>query len=267
MAMACVRGSLLSTTIGTTAPFSAISGAVISMAPLGVDPLPPSALTVSATLLVRNAALSHSCASPSPGLRIPATAASASTPPPVFSTSRRLESTRHSLNLRRSGLSDFTVPPKQMRRAADSYFPGASCVRVAHAPRLWIPRHLFGAARLRLDVPDLVRSGGAPGSPAAESTGESGRQVGHQLRVSLLSLAPRADRCLSLRSACAGRLARRRTVDHRPQPSQPPGCGDGPLAPARRGLRDEGRPDRQSDLRSEERRVGKECRSRWSPYH
>ena len=23
----------------------------------------------------------------------------------------------------------------------------------------------------------------------------------------------------------------------------------------------------QSDLRSEERRVGKECRSRWSPYH
>ena len=23
----------------------------------------------------------------------------------------------------------------------------------------------------------------------------------------------------------------------------------------------------QADLRSEERRVGKECRSRWSPYH
>ena len=25
--------------------------------------------------------------------------------------------------------------------------------------------------------------------------------------------------------------------------------------------------DRKSDDRSEERRVGKECRSRWSPYH
>ena len=26
-------------------------------------------------------------------------------------------------------------------------------------------------------------------------------------------------------------------------------------------------PDRDEQLRSEERRVGKECRSRWSPYH
>src|SRR3989454_3226021 len=26
-------------------------------------------------------------------------------------------------------------------------------------------------------------------------------------------------------------------------------------------------PRRQSEVRSEERRVGKECRSRWSPYH
>src|SRR3712207_6953483 len=30
---------------------------------------------------------------------------------------------------------------------------------------------------------------------------------------------------------------------------------------------DEGRHHRQPDDRSEERRVGKECRSRWSPYH
>src|SRR5258706_3810972 len=30
---------------------------------------------------------------------------------------------------------------------------------------------------------------------------------------------------------------------------------------------DEGRLGAQSILRSEERRVGKECRSRWSPYH
>ena len=27
------------------------------------------------------------------------------------------------------------------------------------------------------------------------------------------------------------------------------------------------RVDRHGDMRSEERRVGKECRSRWSPYH
>ena len=28
-----------------------------------------------------------------------------------------------------------------------------------------------------------------------------------------------------------------------------------------------GVPKRKRDFRSEERRVGKECRSRWSPYH
>jgi len=71
MAMTCVFGSLLSTAIGTTAPFSAISGAVISIALLRVDPLPPSAFIVSATLFVSNAALFHSCASASPGLMIP----------------------------------------------------------------------------------------------------------------------------------------------------------------------------------------------------
>ena len=33
------------------------------------------------------------------------------------------------------------------------------------------------------------------------------------------------------------------------------------------GSADERDPRRGSDHRSEERRVGKECRSRWSPYH
>src|SRR5258708_32057877 len=103
MAMACVRGSLLSTAIGTTAPFSAMSGAVISTLLLGVDPLPPSAFTVSETLLVSNAALFHSCASASRGLMIPAAAARASTPPPVFNTSRRLASTSSSLDILISG--------------------------------------------------------------------------------------------------------------------------------------------------------------------
>src|SRR5256886_10722207 len=32
-------------------------------------------------------------------------------------------------------------------------------------------------------------------------------------------------------------------------------------------LREEGKPQVTCDRRSEERRVGKECRSRWSPYH
>src|SRR6267154_1763458 len=253
MAMACVFGSLLSTAIGTTAPFSAMSGAVISTALLRVDPLPPSAFTVSATLFVSNAVLFHSCASASPGLMIPAAAARASTPPPVFSTSRRLASTSSSLDDREIGILPW--PPSECD-GTSAYFPAASCVRVAHDSsdpdsvvlRLWMPRHLFGAARLRLDVPGLVRSCGARVLPAVERAGESGRAPGHQLRISLLPLAPRADRCLSLRSARAGRLARRRTLDHRPQPSQPSGCRDGPFAPARRGLRDEGRADQQSDL-------------------
>src|SRR2546426_10147319 len=37
------------------------------------------------------------------------------------------------------------------------------------------------------------------------------------------------------------------------------------ILPRRRGMRDEDEPVFAS--RSEERRVGKECRSRWSPYH
>src|SRR5438045_6263804 len=101
-----------------------------------------------------------------------------------------------------------------------------------------MPRRVLGAARLRPDVPDLVRSGGAALSPAVPWARESVRALGHELWISLLSPAPRADRCLSLRSARARLLAQRRTLDHRAQPSQPSGCGDGPLAPAQRGLRD-----------------------------
>jgi len=65
--------------IGTTAPFSAISGAVIWICALSVDPLPPSALRVSATLLVSNAALFIAAQSLA-GSDEPAAAASASTP-------------------------------------------------------------------------------------------------------------------------------------------------------------------------------------------
>src|SRR6266853_1516276 len=62
------------------------------MSLLSVEPPPPSAFTVSAKLLVLNAALFHSCASASPGFMRPAAAASASTPAPLpaFNTWRWL---------------------------------------------------------------------------------------------------------------------------------------------------------------------------------
>jgi len=37
--------------------------------------------------------------------------------------------------------------------------------------------------------------------------------------------------------------------------------------PVTTGFLDFGTPERRLAARSEERRVGKECRSRWSPYH
>src|SRR3712207_7272306 len=59
-----------------------------------------------------------------------------------------------------------------------------------------------------------------------------------------------------------------------PRPGQRVGAGDVPLlrpppgAPRRLLAPPGGRlPDARAPRRSEERRVGKECRSRWSPYH
>src|SRR5712691_5102703 len=82
------------------------------MSLLSVEPPPPSAFTVSATLLVLNAALFHSCADASPGLIRPAAAASASTlaPPPAFNTSRRLPFIKSPENLRIRG-SQFYLDP------------------------------------------------------------------------------------------------------------------------------------------------------------
>src|SRR2546430_12427045 len=52
-----------------------------------------------------------------------------------------------------------------------------------------------------------------------------------------------------------GNPHRRRRLHHRPRPSHWPGTlALGHLEP-------------EKNSRSEERRVGKECRSRWSPYH
>src|SRR6266540_2450940 len=113
IAIAWVLASLLSTEIGTTAPFSAMSGAVIWIAPLSVEPVPPSAFTVSAKPLVPNAALFHSCASASPGRIKPAAAASARTPapPPAFNTSRRLLSTESSWRISMFQGGNSTSPP------------------------------------------------------------------------------------------------------------------------------------------------------------
>src|SRR5262245_15350379 len=95
IAIARVLGIALSMVIGTTAPFSAMSGAVTWICALSVDPLPPSAFSVAATLLVSNAALFHCSAKASPGRIHPAALASASipAPPPAFKISRRLFST------------------------------------------------------------------------------------------------------------------------------------------------------------------------------
>src|SRR5256885_8479936 len=49
-------------------------------------------------------------------------------------------------------------------------------------------------------------------------------------------------------------------------PVSPPGGASTP-APVASAVRRSALPRRRRSSRSEERRVGKECRSRWSPYH
>src|SRR5499427_3388342 len=92
IAIVSVFGMPLSIVIGTTAPFSAMSGAVIWICLLSVEPLPPRAFSVASTLLVSNAALFHCWAIASPGRIRPAVVASASTPapPPIWRNSLRL---------------------------------------------------------------------------------------------------------------------------------------------------------------------------------
>src|SRR5215467_4423705 len=90
IAIASVFGIALSIWIGTTAPFSAMSGAVIWICALSVDPLPPSAFSVACTLLVSNAALFHCCwAKARPGRTRPASA-SIPAPPPMWRNFLRL---------------------------------------------------------------------------------------------------------------------------------------------------------------------------------
>src|SRR3712207_8520656 len=58
-----------------------------------------------------------------------------------------------------------------------------------------------------------------------------------------------------------------RSAVPRKEVAELPQIADGDLISTSLGLRDLGLGKLLPDRRSEERRVGKECRSRWSPYH
>src|SRR5690349_1900372 len=278
IAMAWVFASALSTEIGTTAPFSAMSGAVIWTPPLSVDPLAPSALRVSGTLFVSKAALFHSRASACDGLISPAAMAQASTPapPPAFSTSRRRLFMRCPTPDPADGF-DFTLT---RRRATRCCAPGSAVAISGNigepsmragaenrtAGRAWgegcnandpervarcssISPGVLGAAPFCLDVPGLVCNGGRASPSAVARAGTGAGEAGHQLRVPLLPVDSGADRGGPLRFARARRPARRRAFDHRSQPSEPARCSDRPLETSRRRVRDEGRSHRQPPLR------------------
>src|SRR5205085_7547251 len=67
---------------------------------------------------------------------------------------------------------------------------------------------------------------------------------------------------------CRGATGRAVDDLRRPGDDLPLGQGaQGPGVPAVREEPDDHRAHRLRGVRSEERRVGKECRSRWSPYH
>src|SRR5882672_9886831 len=95
IAIVSVLGTALSMVIGTTAPFSAMSGAVIWIWALSVEPPPPRAFSVAATVLESNAALFHCWAKASPGRTSPAAVARARTPAPLpaFNASRLFTTT------------------------------------------------------------------------------------------------------------------------------------------------------------------------------
>src|SRR5262249_6554134 len=124
IAIAWVPGMALSMVIGTTAPFSAMSGAVTWICALSADPLAPSALRVAATLLVSNAALFHSCANALIGRSTPA-GARASVPPalsiPRLSMHRLLnafQQTPQFYRVRESGCGELHSGQRADRRRA-----------------------------------------------------------------------------------------------------------------------------------------------------
>ena len=71
------------------------------------------------------------------------------------------------------------------------------------------------------------------------------------------------------RGTCLDSVRTVKTFRHRIDEAKAKRCGPGRRRQGRRagGLRPAGRGLARRRSRSEERRVGKECRSRWSPYH
>src|SRR5215831_5946397 len=177
MAIASVLGIALSIVIGTTAPFSAMSGAVIWICALSVDPLPPSAFRVAATLLVSNAALFHSWARASPGRMRPAAVARASTlaPLPAWRNSRRLLSITRIPSVARNRVSDFTAPRASERNIV---------VHVVELAGGLLRRLALARGDRRLVVASAARSRVAHPGAAAEHLHALGDDLG---RVTLLA--------------------------------------------------------------------------------
>src|SRR5262252_198725 len=116
IAIVSVLGIALSIVIGTTAPFSAMSGAVIWICALSADPLAPSALRVAATLLVSNAALFHCCARALTGRSSPA--ATSASMAPALRIPRRLMSIAGFYRVRQSGCGELHPGERADRRRA-----------------------------------------------------------------------------------------------------------------------------------------------------
>src|SRR5262245_22407720 len=87
--MTCVPGIVLCTSIGTCAPFSAISGALMTMPSLCAGLTIPASLIARSTLVASKAAFAHSPASPRNGASSPAASAVPTALPIRTARSRR----------------------------------------------------------------------------------------------------------------------------------------------------------------------------------
>jgi len=110
IAIRSTRGKPVETLIGTTAPFSAISGASSSTAVDSAAPPSPAALSASPTLFASKAALANS-APIADGWSSPSAASTPTrpTPPPARSAARRSPSVGKSLNLGSNGRISFIL--------------------------------------------------------------------------------------------------------------------------------------------------------------
>src|SRR2546425_9139182 len=118
---------------------------------------------------------------------------------------------------------------------------------------------------LGVDVPQRALT-----DAVADDVGDHGDVLAHELLVQLLEQRGEDDLAVApvdgvdervLAVVVDARLAETcEALERRPGLGEDPACR---LEPASQALAHDG----AEDLRSEERRVGKECRSRWAPYH